>query len=212
MKITADVFLGRKEILTFFYLFMLLTVCSLCLDSGVIPIGSTTYAYFVAVQCGLASAVCTCLLINGFLGYQVYEDGTILSIWLMRVLVLVMFLLNGAIAICTFQGYGGLSPTNTIALFVLQYIVNGLFVVTYVIAQIILVLATLEDRWALGDIAFGIFFFAIGQILLYVFSSKICQEAQHYLDGLFLASICNLLAVMMVYKVRYSCGITMDYS
>jgi len=52
----------------------------------------------------------------------------------------------------------------------------------------------------LGDIIFGVFFLVIGQVILYVFSSSICEAASHYLDGLFFATICNLLAVMMVYK------------
>jgi hypothetical protein len=43
----------------------------------------------------------------------------------------------------------------------------------------------------------------MGQLILYVFSDTICTHAQHYLDGLFFATICNLLAVMMVYKVNY---------
>ena len=59
---------------------------------------------------------------------------------------------------------------------------------------------TLQDRWPLGDIAFGVFFFVVGQVILYVVSDTICESAQHYLDGLFFATICNLLAVMMVYK------------
>ena len=192
--------IGRKEITSFFYLFMLLTILSLCLDSGVIPIGSQTYAYFVAAQAGLTSATCTCLLINGFIGFQVYEDGTTLSVWLMRICSLVMFLLTGAIAVCTFNSYGGLDPTKTTALFVLMYVVNALFLFIYVCCQILLVLGTLEDRWPLGDIAFGVFFFAVGQVLLYTFSDKICEAVYHYLDGMFFASICNLLAVMMVYK------------
>lgn len=180
---------------------MLLTMCSLCLDAGVIPIGSTTYAYFVAVQSGLSSAVCTCLLINGFIGFQVYEDGTTLSVWLIRICSLVMFVLTGAVAICTFLGYGGMSPQKTVALFVLLYVVNALFLFTYVCCQVLLVLGTLEDRWPLGDIGFGVFFFVAGQVILNVFSSMVCEEINHYLDGLFFASICNLLAVMMVYKV-----------
>ncbi|RZK99709.1 MAG: hypothetical protein EOO89_30930 [Pedobacter sp.] len=47
----------------------------------------------------------------------------------------------------------------------------------------------------------GIFFFVIGQVILYVFGDTICDNVQHYLDGLIFATICNLLAVMMVYKV-----------
>lgn len=193
---------GRKEITSFFYLFMLLTFLSLCLDSGVIPIGTTAYAYFVAVQCGLVGAVCTSLLVNGFIGYQVYEDGTKLSLWTLWGSCILMFFLNGFVAICTFLEVAGLSPTKTTALFVLLYVINGLFLAIYVCAQLFLVLGTLEDRWPIGDIAFGVIFFVAGQVMLYAFSRKICIEIKHYLDGMFFASICNLLGVMMVYKVR----------
>lgn len=181
---------------------MLLTVISLCLDSGVIPIGSAPYAYFVAVQAGLSSALCTCLLINGFIGFQVYEDGTALSVWLLRLCSLVMFLVTGGVAICTFQSWAGLDPTNTMPLFIVLYIVNALFLFVYVTCQVILVVGTLGDRWPMGDITFGVFFFVVGQVMLYVFSRRICDEVYHYLDGLFFASICNLLGVMMVYKVN----------
>jgi len=194
--------LGRKEITSFFYLFMLLTVISLCLDSGVVPIGSAPYAYFVAVQAGLTSALCTCLLINGFIGFQVYEDGTPLSVWLLRLSTIAMFVVTGGVAICTFQSWIGLSPTKTMALFIVLYVVNALFLFVYVACQVILVMGTLEDRWPLGDIVFGVFFFVVGQVLLYAFGDKLCDKVYHYLDGLFFSSICNLLGVMMVYKVR----------
>lgn len=103
-------------------------------------------------------------------------------------------------SICTFQGWASLSPTSTTALFVVLYIFNAVFLAVYVILQIALVLNTLEDRWPLGDIAFGVFFEVVGQVALYAFSSKICTGVKHYLDGLFFATICNLLGVMMVYK------------
>ncbi|RPA98183.1 hypothetical protein L873DRAFT_1688802 [Choiromyces venosus 120613-1] len=196
-KFTA---VGRKEITSFFYIFMLLTVISLCLDSGVVPIGSTPYAYFVAVQAGLTSALCTCLLINGFIGFQVYEDGTALSVWLLRLSTVVMFVVTGGVAICTFQSWIGLGPTKTTALFIVLYVVNALFLFVYVACQVILVIGTLEDRWPLGDIVFGVFFFVVGQVLLYAFSDRICDKVYHYLDGLFFSSVCNLLGVMMVYK------------
>lgn len=196
-KFTA---VGRKEITTFFYLYLTLTLLSLILDSGVISFGAGVYPYFVAVQNGLTSALCTCLLINGFVGFQMYEDGTTQSVWLLRGCSGAMFLITGAVSILTFKGLAGLGPTRTIGLFVVLYLVNGIFILVYVIMQVILVTNTLQDRWPLGDIAFGVFFFVIGQVILYVFSDTICNGAQHYLDGLFFATICNLLAVMMVYK------------
>jgi len=196
-KFTA---VGRKEITTFFYIYMALTMTSLVLDSGVIPPQSGAFPYFVAVQNGFTSALCTCLLVNGFVGFQLYEDGTRQSVWLLRGSSIGMFLVSGAVSIFTFKGKAGLGPTKTVGLFVVLYLLNGIFLFIYLIMQIILVANTLQDRWPLGDIVFGVFFFVIGQVILYVFSDTICNAVQHYLDGLFFATICNLLAVMMVYK------------
>jgi hypothetical protein len=180
---------------------MLLSFVSLILDSGVIPPGNGAYPYFAAVQNGFTSALCVCLLVNGFVGFQLYEDGTKLSVWLLRTVSLAMFIITFLVSIATFKGWAGLGPTHTIGLFVVLYLVSGIALLVYVIMQILLVVNTLQDRWPLGDIAFGVFFFIIGQVILYVFSIKICNAVQHYLDGLFFATICNLLAVMMVYKV-----------
>ncbi|KAL2005501.1 hypothetical protein VTN00DRAFT_2712 [Thermoascus crustaceus] len=196
-KFTA---VGRKEITTFFYIYMALTICSLILDSGVVPPGSGPFPYFTAVQNGLASALCTCLLINGFVGFQIYEDGTTLSVWLLRGSSIAMFAVSFIVSLLTFKGWAGLKPTNTVGLFVVLYIFNALCIAVYLVMQVLLVVNTLEDRWPLGHIAFGVFFFIIGQVLLYAFSEIICENVQHYLDGLFFATIGNLLAVMMVYK------------
>ncbi|OJJ49827.1 hypothetical protein ASPZODRAFT_1042044 [Penicilliopsis zonata CBS 506.65] len=196
-KFTA---VGRKEITTFFYIFMALTFFSLILDAGVVPPGTSPFPYFAAVQNGLTSALCTCLLINGFVGFQLYEDGTVLSVWLLRSSSFLMFAISFIISLLTFKGWGGLGPTNTIGLFVILYIVNAVCLAIYVVMQVILVVNTLDDRWPLGNIASGTLIFIAGQVILYAFGNDICNSVQHYLDGLFFASLCNLLAVMMVYK------------
>ena len=183
---------------------MCLTIASLLIDSGVVPQGSGAYPWFVAVQNGFTSAVCTSLLINGFVGFQLYEDGTTLSVWLLRSCSVLMFIVSFIVSIMTFKGWAGLGPTNTVALFIVLYILNALFLFIYGVMQIILVMFTLQDRWPLGDILFGALFLVAGQVMLYVFSDTLCEEVQHYLDGLFFATFCNLLAVMMVYKVCFS--------
>lgn len=186
-----------------FYIYMALTMCSLVLDSGVAPPGSAVFPYFTAVLHGLASALCTCLVINGFVGFQLYEDGTTLSVWLLRLSSLGMFLLGGGISILTFQSWAGLSPTRTLAMFIVVYILNALSLFIYVVMQIILVVNTLQDRWPLWHIGFGVLFFTAGQVILYAFSDTICEGVQHYLDGLFFVTVCNLFAIMMIYKVNF---------
>lgn len=192
---------GRKEIATFFYIYSLLTFCSLIIDCGVVPPGTDAYLYFVAIQCGLVSATCLSLMINGFVGFQLFEDGTALSIWLIRSCSTVMFAISFAVSLLTFKGWGGLGPENTVGLFVVVYFFSALFLAVYVVMQLILITGTLQDRWPYLHIFFGVFSFIIGQIVLYTFSKTICTNVQHYMDGLFFATLLNLLAVMMVYKV-----------
>ena len=198
-KFTA---VGRKEILTFFYLYVLLTIVSLVLDAGVLPATKDgAFVYFVSVQNGLTSAMCAALLINGFVGFQLYEDGTFLSVWLLRLSSVAVFALSFIISLLTFQGWAGLSPTNTTGLFIVLYIVNAICLFVYLVMQVILVVNTLQDRWPLWDLAAAVFFFVIGQLIVYTFGTRICEAVNHYLDGLFFATVCNLLAVMMIYKV-----------
>src|SRR6478752_8139682 len=103
-KFTA---VGRKEILSFFYLYMLLTAMSLIIDAGVAPPGSDPYPYFVSAQNGLSSAVITCLLINGFVGFQLYEDGTPLSLWMLRLISAFSFAITFLVSLGTFKSVAG---------------------------------------------------------------------------------------------------------
>lgn len=175
-------------------------MCSLIIDCGVVPPASGVYPYFVAVQCGLVSATCICLMINGFVGFQLYEDGTTLSVWLLRTCSVAMFLISFAVSLLTFKNWGGLGPENTIGLFVVVYIFSAIFLAVYIVMQVLLVVGTLQERWPLWHITFGVMGFIIGQVFLYAFSETICDNVAHYVDGLFFATLLNLLAVMMVYK------------
>ena len=193
-KFTA---VGRREILTFFYIYMLLTCFSLVLDAGVIQeTTSGAFPYFVAVQNGLTGALAMCLMVNGFVGFQLYEDGTTLSVWMLRGSCVGMFIIEFAVSLLTVK-----KGWSQAILFSVLYIIPALFLFIYVAMQVFLVLNTLQDRWPLGDLAFGSFFFIVGQVIMYALGKLICQETNHYLDPLFFATICNLLAVMMVYKV-----------
>ncbi|CAG8507513.1 8639_t:CDS:2 [Scutellospora calospora] len=141
-----------------------------------------------------------CLLLNGFVGFQFAEDGTPLSLWFIRITSFLVFLIVFGIGFATFQNIAGFDPLKPVALWIVLYVFNGAALAIYFILQIVLVLNTLDDRWPLGDILFGISFYIIGQVILYLFSVKICDTAKHYIDGLFFGTICTLLGVMMVYK------------
>ncbi|KAG1753079.1 chitin synthase III catalytic subunit-domain-containing protein [Suillus occidentalis] len=191
---------GRKEIVMFFWLYMVIELLAMFLDSGIIPTSNVSYPWFAAVYTGLVAAAYCCLLINGFVGFQFAEDGTPLSLWLLRISCFAVFGASFFVSIATFKSFVSFSPSKPIALFVIYLIWPILCVATYTILQLVLVFRTLDDRWPLGDIIFGIAFYAIAQVLLFAFSVTICNAIKHYLDGLFFFTLCVLLSVMMVYK------------
>jgi len=191
---------GRKEIVMFFYMYMLTIFLELLLVSGIIPTSNAVHPWFTAAHVGMISATFWCLLLNGFVGFQFAEDGTPWSLWSIRISSLIIFAAVGLVAIATFKSLGPFNQSSPTILWVIYFIFNGAALLIYVILQIVLVINTLDDRWPLGDIMFGITFFVVGQVILFVFSIAICDTAKHYIDGLFFGTICTLLAVMMVYK------------
>ncbi|SCV71444.1 BQ2448_3032 [Microbotryum intermedium] len=191
---------GRKEIVTFFYLYFVVELLSIFLDSGIIPSSSNVYPWFAAIHLGLICATFWSLLWNGFVGFQLWEDGTPLSLWSLRLSCLGIFFVSGFIAIATFKGLASFSRSKPTALWIVEFIFNLACLIIYIVLQLILVIRTLDDRWPIGDILFGTAFFVIGQALLYGFSVTICDAVSHYIDGLFFSTLCTLFAVMMVYK------------
>lgn len=118
----------------------------------------------------------------------------------LRLSTLVVWAICFFVAIGTFKDVGGLKYTSPIGLYITYLIFPLACVVIYAISQLILVIRTLDDRWAIGSILSGIAFYVIGIVLLLGFSTTICSSVSHYIDGTFFFSICMLLSVMMVYK------------
>ncbi|KXS13234.1 hypothetical protein M427DRAFT_58786 [Gonapodya prolifera JEL478] len=197
VKYTA---VGRKEILIFFYMYIGLVITEFLVVSGLIPVTSVVYPYFTAAHIGLITALFWCLVLNGFVGYQWTEDGTLQSLWTIRLSSLLVFAIAFFISIATFKGFLGFSPTNPIALFIVYLLFNALCLTVYVISQIILVLTTLDDRWSLGNILTGVSFFVIALLFQFVLSPTVCNGTQHYIDGYFFGALFSLLSIMMVYK------------
>jgi len=191
---------GRKEIIMFFYMYAVIELLAMFLDSGVIQTSTTAYPWFTAIYTGLVAAIYCCLLVNGFVGFQFAEDGTPLSLWLLRLSCLAVFGVAFFIAIATFQGFAGFSYARPLGLWIIYILWPLICVVVYVVLQLILVIRTLDDRWPIGDILFGVAFFTVAQVVLFAFSLTICDAVKHYIDGLFFFTLCMLLSVMMVYK------------
>jgi len=192
--------IGRKEIVMFFWLYAFIELLAVFLDSGIIPTANVSYPWFAAVYTGLIASAYCCILINGFVGFQFAEDGTPLSLWLLRICCFVVFALGFFIAIATFKKLAGFDYTKPIALWIVYILWPVICAAVYFVSQLVLVFRTLDDRWPIGDILFGATFFTIAQVLLFAFSITICDAIKHYIDGLFFFTLCMLLSVMMIYK------------
>lgn len=196
--------IGRSEMLFFFNLILALLVLTLVVDCGVSPPGSSSYPYFVAIQLGFAGAACWCIMICGLLSFRIWEDGTVKSLLFLRSTSFIIGAINFIVAILTFQNWisnGGIDDSKTLGLFITSYVLNGVFLLFYLFLQICLAVFIIRDWWVLGAIFLSLGLFIVGQVLMYAFSKPICEGVKHYIDGLFFGSICNLFALMMLYKV-----------
>lgn len=73
--------LGRKEMVIFFYLYLGAVVLDMMLVSNIIPISGPMYKYLAAAHVAAITAAFSILLCNGFVGFQLIEDGTVASVW-----------------------------------------------------------------------------------------------------------------------------------
>ncbi|KAI9225687.1 MAG: chitin synthase export chaperone [Piptocephalis tieghemiana] len=191
---------GRTEFATFFYLYLLATLLELLLNSNLIPIASIVYKYFAAISVGITIATFWALLVNAFIPFQFYADGSAISLWGTRLSCLAVACASSFVAYATFRSQYGFSRDTPTVLWMLYFIFPAICAIIYIISQICLVLQNLQDRWPLGDLFFAVSFFGIGQAITLGLSNQICEGTKHYLDGTFFGTVSTLLAVMFIYK------------
>jgi hypothetical protein len=114
----------------------------------------------------------------------------------MRLTCLAVWGLCFFVAIATFHSFASMSFKKPVGLFITYLLFPAVCVIIYTVSQLFLVIRTLDDRWVIGDIVFGIAFYAIGCVLLFAFSVKICDAVSHYIDGVFFFTLCMLFTVM----------------
>lgn len=195
--------IGRSEYGYFYQLCFLLICMTLVVDCGVSPPGTSAYPYLVAIQIGFVGACTWALSVMGFLGFRLWEDGTQKSMLIVRGVSLVGFTVEFIISIITFQNwmlYHRDMSTNTTILFAVIYGGNGIALLLYIVCQLVVSIFMLGNLWMTGSMILCAIFMCTGQILMYTISTKICEEVKHYFDGLFIGSICNIFALMMMYK------------
>lgn len=165
-----------------------------------------------AVQAGFAVATFWTLLLNGIVGFQLIEDGTLLS-------TLSVFGSGGIVTIITavFGADAGLGltslfvpedPSNpkSLAMWILYFIVPAACLGGYLILQTIMVLRLLGTRRPLIMLLLALVAFALAQVFYIVVSNPICAGTNAMVDGSFAATV--LTGVAVVFLFRYWDSIT----
>lgn len=148
-------------------------------------------------------------MLNAFIGYQIIDDGTPLSLFLICASAVVLFIGTGYITLDTgfkWTGHfdssldGPPSGSNrSIALYVLYQLAPLVFLVAYFVLEAYLVLGVLGETRPLLYLTTAAILFAVGQVFNYVVSPHICNGTHGKIDGALFETLFTLLSVVMVW-------------
>ncbi|KAI8049608.1 chitin synthase III catalytic subunit-domain-containing protein [Syncephalis plumigaleata] len=181
---------GRKEMYIMFAFLFLASVMQIILATGVAGNGKGGKVV-TAIQAGFTVATFWTLLVNGAVGFQLVEDGTLFS-------TLSVFGSGSIVAIITaiFSADAGLNFTSlapppnasdpeSMAVWILYFIVPAAFTLLLAVVAI-----------------------AVAQVFIIVASNPICVGTNNRIDGSFIGTVLTATAVVFLY--RYWDSITED--
>jgi len=192
---------GRSEICFLFYNFLIFIVISIIVDNGFIGKSSENYSLFLSLQMASISVCSASLALTGLLNLKLWEDNTWFS---MAAFQLGSIAVGSSSFICHYQTFKkdkmGFLNAKMTTILLTDYFINAVFIAMYVICQCLTSIFIVKNYWMIGAQALGLMSFLTGQIITHFFSSTICQQSNHYIDGMFAMTLSNLLSFMMVYK------------
>ncbi|UNI19949.1 hypothetical protein JDV02_006091 [Purpureocillium takamizusanense] len=215
MAIAASVFLllksekkraavGRREMQLFLVGYIIISICEI-FSVGVFPISRTVRIAFSAIHIGMIIATTWILMLNAIVGYQLIDDGTLLSMGLITGSALALLIGTGYIALDTGFSWTGFwdssyqLPNKNIALYVLYQLVPLIFLVAFFVLETILVLRVLGEVRPMIYLGAAAVLFALGQIFNYVVSKYICEGTSGKIDGAMFETLFTLLSVLAVW-------------
>ncbi|KAF5021435.1 hypothetical protein F66182_6529 [Fusarium sp. NRRL 66182] len=196
---------GRREMQLFLMGYIIISICEI-FSVGEFPLGDSVRIAFSAIHIGMIIATCWILMLNAVVGYQIIDDGTLLSIVLIIISAGLLLVGTGYIALDTgfsWTGYWDSSydlPRNRhIALYVLYQLIPLVFLVAYFVLEAILVIRILGETRPMIYLAVAALLFAIGQVFNYAISRYICDGTSGKIDGSLFQTLFTLLAVIMIW-------------
>lgn len=142
-------------------------------------------------------------MLNAIVGFQIFDDGTPLSIGLISASAIALFIGTGYIALDTGYDWTGhfstAEPYYNLGLYILYQLAVLVFLFVFFLLETILVIRVLGEKKPMLYLGAAALFFAIGQIFNYVISVHICNGTNGKIDGAFFETLFTLLAVVTVW-------------
>ncbi|KAK0747534.1 chitin synthase III catalytic subunit [Apiosordaria backusii] len=195
---------GRREMQVFLIGYLLVSIAEI-FSVGEFPLNEEVRVVFSAIHIGAIAATTWLLFINGIVGYQLMDDGTILSLALTIGSALAWLIGVGYIALdtgyqWTTQWQDSLVPPNrNIALYVTYLLLPLIWVVLFVVLELILVIKVLGEKRPLVFLGAATLSFAVGQIFNFVVSPYICNGTTGAIDGSLFQTFFTLVSVTLVW-------------
>jgi len=196
---------GRREIQLFLLGYLVIEICEIFTIGGIPGLSNDVRKGFTAVHIATIAATSWILLMNAFVGYQILDDGTPLSMGLIFGSALAIFVGTGYISLDTafsWTGYWDSSqqpPHRHIALYVLYQLLPLVCMFLFFILETVLVLRVLGETKPMLYLVAAALLFAIGQVFMYVISVHICSPTHGKVDGALFETFFTLLSVVAVF-------------
>jgi len=160
-------------------------------------------AWFTAIHIGAITATCWVLMLNAVVGYQMMDDGTVLSLGLVIVSALAFFVGTAYVSVATGTQFHDEFPkddsSKNIALYVLYLLIPLVLIVAFFVLESILVLGLLQETRPMVLLSVSALLFAIGQIFDFVISVHLCTATDGRIDGALFETLFTLLAVVALW-------------
>lgn len=185
--------------------YLAISICEI-FSIGEFPLAESVRIAFSALHIGFITATIWALMVNAVVGYQLIDDGTILSLGALILSSAVLFIGTTYIALDTGFKWTGfwtvesyLPPNRNIALYVLYQLLPLVCLVAFFALETILVLRVLGETRPMLYLAGAAVLFVLGQIFTYIVSPYICNGTAGKIDGSLFETLFNLLAVVTVW-------------
>jgi len=197
---------GRVEFRIFLILYLVTLALQLITTGSFLRQGTTALVAITAIHAGFVATTFWSLLANAVVATQIVEDGTMSSIIPIQIFN-VLFLaattyISFDVALTITHTFGPSNPPqdlSSIPLFVLTSVWPAAAAFLYFVIMIYIVLRILRERRPMLYYFSSAVLFVLSQLDYFLLNKVICRGSNSKVDGSFVATVLETLAVAALY-------------